>query len=636
MLLIVPGNEIVACGPFVFGPMEYLTYRICDKKYSETDNVYFISQTLESEDRETAVYLKLARACEAARNEINSPWYYPSRSCPAAAQLEDILDEALSYSGTKFKDRYALQAARAMMTLHYYERMIEWWQRIDTTIKEDAVRKNIRGYLARAYLEEGYADIALEIYYELGDLESIKYCLKKAGQAYEDVDVIEYAAKNCPDNPMILPILQRWLRNTSVLDGIRENKAVYERYLSICKTALASPHCTKPAVWLYTTAFLKEYIGEYECAGSLARNAEIASGPTVVKESARILKMIIDARIKPLDEKFEAQLLIDLKWLDDKIVSDIDEDIIKETSLFYRMQGNFSYYYWNDMLRKIILGCLVPRMIDAGRVPLALTLSNYADNRLLKLTHVRKSGQPIGSHDYSCAYFKMLDTIGIGNVISHSFKLFNPSSELEVFLSERCYKNYDYLNELIGTRFLREMEYSKAIPYLSRVSESYSQNMNVSQYFTRKPFATGFDFEVTEEHVQIPKYKLSFAREMVKYMRDMKLEYDTDKAAVAKVMAGIGIKSSFNSHPYGCWSLTNYSLSYYNRWYDSFKVKKAISDAETMIDEGLNDMIDPELAAIYNYKVGHYRIVTQKYRETCVGRRLLAMCDELRNWTETS
>lgn len=623
--------HLSACGPDFPEPAEeYLSYRVYDKDIPASENVYYISQTPESDDPETKAYLNLARRCEATRAEINSPWYYPSKACPGVARLESVLDEALAYSGERYRDRYALQAARAMMTLQRYGQMMEWWQKVDRTIEEDAVRTNIRGYLARACLEQGDLDEALSIYYELGDLESVKFCLVKTGEDIEDLDIVGYAARHCPDNSRILPIIQRRLRDPGVLAAIKRDDALYGRYLSICHDALASPECTKPAVWLYTEAFLKELVGEHDAARGAALRAGKAEGPDIVRESAKVLEMIIDARTARIDGAYEKKLLADLEWLDGKIMSDIGL-VADAPEAFDYMKLNLSYYYWNDMLRKIVLGNLVPRLIDSGRTPLALTLSNYADNRFLQLSGLRKNGRPINSFDYRCAYFVMLDTLDVGSVISHSYMLFHPEGKLETFLVERSYRNYDYLNELIGTKYLRAMRYSEAIPYLSRVSEQYSGNMNISYYFRRKPFATGFD-ESRLAQDPIPQYKLSFAREMAKYMRAIDSAKDPDQSAEAKILAGLGIRSSFDDDYLGCWALTKYVLSAYDDRYASFDSGEMSSRAEGMIEEGLEEIEDPELAARYHHKLGHYKTIVQEYGGTAVGRKVLAGCDEMTDW----
>ncbi|MBQ5861979.1 MAG: hypothetical protein IIW65_07565, partial [Alistipes sp.] len=51
----------------------------------------------------------------------------------------------------------------------------------------------------------------------------------------------------------------------------------------------------------------------------------------------------------------------------------------------YHLKINESFYYWNDMMRRILIAEVCPRMIKAGRTTRALQLANMADNRLLGL-----------------------------------------------------------------------------------------------------------------------------------------------------------------------------------------------------------------------------------------------------------
>ena len=68
-----------------------------------------------------------------------------------------------------------------------------------------------------------------------------------------------------------------------------------------------------------------------------------------------------------------------------KIADNITPKVRERTSEYYDLACNISYYYWNDMMRRIILAEVCPRMIVSGKTIRALQLANMADNRLLGL-----------------------------------------------------------------------------------------------------------------------------------------------------------------------------------------------------------------------------------------------------------
>lgn len=89
----------------------------------------------------------------------------------------------------------------------------------------------------------------------------------------------------------------------------------------------------------------------------------------------------------PYDSYYENRLFTQLKWLDLKIQSNIDDKVRYETARGYMLFNCESYYYWNDMMRRILLAEVCPRMIKSGKTTRALQLANMADNRLLNLVN---------------------------------------------------------------------------------------------------------------------------------------------------------------------------------------------------------------------------------------------------------
>lgn len=81
-----------------------------------TDNLFYI-YLKNTHDSELADFLSTAKELEKRRNEINSPWYYPSSrdSSDVTGDFQDIIDKCKSYTGTRIKDRYALQVVRALL-----------------------------------------------------------------------------------------------------------------------------------------------------------------------------------------------------------------------------------------------------------------------------------------------------------------------------------------------------------------------------------------------------------------------------------------------------------------------------------------------------------------------------------------
>ena len=172
---------------------------------------------------------------------------------------------------------------------------------------------------------------------------------------------------------------------------------------------------------------------------------------------------------------------------------------------------------------------------------------------------------------------------------------------------------------------MRSMRYSDAVTYLAKVSSDYQRRLNTYPYMERLPFKYGPERGTVRDN-----YKLSFARKMVAYESVIKSEVDQDKVGEAMVMMGIGIKSSFDF----CWSLTHYSKSEYNPWYEEKQNLANIDMAEGMIKKGLSKIRNRELAAECYRRIYYFKTIMEKFPDTKVGREVLEHCDNADDYKE--
>ena len=627
------------CGIWECPPSEYLLFRVSDSSQKRIPNIQ-IKQLTDSNDPEVKRYLEIARSCERLRSQYNSKWYYPTKEDDVVvSSLEEILSESLAYKGEKLRDRYALQAARAMFTLGRYSQMISWWEEMRGRLLDDAVRSGIEGYVAGALFRTGEQEKALEYYTEIGDISSIIYCLKMMDNYEGDRTILEYVAVNCPDNPYVLEILQEYVSRLELYDVFSENHGLTNACCDMCMKAVKNSN--DPTPWLYTAAFLKNQMGQPYVALNIIERAEEYDTSIFLKESIRVLRILVEAQIYPYNKAYESKLLEDLKWLDNKIQNNITERVKEETASIYSLKFCYSYYYWNDMMRRLILGTVCPRMTEAGKAPLALLLANYADNRLMMtvnkieiygkegqtyfigLEEYRKNPKYFNEFDFSNHYFRMLDSAPLNYLIQYESLLKSPSTAIERFLQSRSYLNDDYLMDIIGTRYIRDLKYGKAVEYLSKVSDGYQKRLNTSAYMYFDPF------EIKTHNAKTSStYKLNFAQKMVNYERSVQNSTDDDIKGGALIKMGLGIRSSFMSS----WALTHYSKSEYNPWFEDKYTLNKIAYANSLMEQGLMILKEPELAARYHQSLCQWRTAVEKFPETSVAEEIRTSCDNIVNY----
>lgn len=641
ILLLGSSIEGYSCWYGSYHPREYLLYRVYEpnSRFFYKNHYNEIPALENLGNPEVAKYMELAKCSEEIRAKQNSKWYYPSKGDKLIYTLEGIVDESLSYEGEPLRDRYALQAARAMFALGRFVQLKEWWSENGHNITNGVVKDNIKGYVAGAMFRTGEQEEAMGYYVQIQDFNSIVYCLKKMG-TYSSRQMLEYLAKHCPDAIILPELMQEYFRNIEY-EG-RDTRELNELY-RLCINAASSPHCTKPVIWLYTAAFLKERIGQPYIALNIINKAECFEASEYLEESLNVLKILVEAQISTYNKAYEKKLLDDLQWLDSKIVSEMCDPVASETVWGWSLKNSHSYYYWNDMLRKILIGTVVPRMLEAYKAPLAILLANYADNRLLyvvekylykdkspdptdydkTITEIRQSAA-FNMFDYSNYFFSLLDELDIAHLKTYKDLSKDPISDLEKFLCDRGYINEDYINDIIGTRYLRDMDYGKAEKYLSKVSKVYKSNLNVKEYFNRNPFS----FYPAKYNNQSEDYKLDFAKAMLEFERTIEKSSCLDSVGKAMVMKGVGIHSSFGY----CWALTHYGKSFYEPWFESDVIMGILNNSEKMISAGLKMIEDREVAAECYRILEQWEIITEQYPDTDVGKVVLSKCDRLRDY----
>lgn len=605
-------------------------------------------------DDEIVSFLALAKKCEKVRLERNSRWYYPTKEDEVNMSLEQVAETAMAYGGTRLMDRYALQAVRALYTLGRFSEMTSFWEGRAGYIPEGEVKDQAKGYVAGAYLKLGEKETALRMYQELDDVWSI---VENFGM--DGMSSLECLATYCPDSPKtrryIQDMVSRLEPDHTDPDGhvarMHESKVTghdIDGMIEICLRTPRQTNCRNKQLWFYTAAFLQDLKGDPESASMSLILAESSQGDEFMRESVKVMRIYLDAKLCSYDAAYEARLLSQLRWLDGKIRANITDKVRQETMDGYLLKQSFSYYYWNDMMRRVVLGEICPRMQERGMEVRALQLANYADNRLLDLVgkqmyqyydykekkYVEKYYKtmaeyrreaPENYYDYSNYFFRMADDVEVSKLVSYVGRLDNPTTQLERFLNDRGYTSRDYLYELIGTRYLRCLDYSNAVRYLSKVSRSYQGMTNVSYYMCRMPF----DLRQKDSKTIITDYKLSFAREMASLERTVRTSGDDDKVGAAMVRMGIGMRSSFGY----CWALTRYGKSVSDRWPEEPYTKYVEAKAVSLIWEGLSRIKDREVAAQAYLAAQAYRTVALDYNDTPTGKVVASQCDKYSDYS---
>lgn len=603
--------------------------------------------------RDTTIleFLHLAKSNEYIREQMTSPWYYPTMSFNARMSIEEIAEKAVAVKDMRLRNRYLLQAMRAFMSMEKYKECVEIWDNeLSKLPKNDIIRRLSEQYYVGALFHVKHSEKAVEYFAQNGDIGSILYCTDQIGKKVSPAEAISLICKYAPNSSKLPLMLHNFIRKIEPLcdlEGLtgpyKENedtKLLYTHCIEMGK----NPKVKNQAMWYYTAAFLADLKNDLENASKYISLAEKAKSSTLIDESIYVFKIYLDAKTSTYDSKYERKLHNQLKWLDKKIITNITDDVKSETSCGINLIYCYSYYYWNDMMRRILLAEVCPRMIKVGNTTRALQLANMASNRLphivnsvdffgedspLPIRVYRYTDSIFNEYDYSNHFFEMIDSLGAENALKYVANTSNPVSKFDRFLNNRGYTDSNYLYDIVGTQYLRNMQYAQAEKYLKRVDESIDAHLNVELYYN--PFSTKKTSKKASK-----RFKYDFAKKMNKLAKTIFSHKDPNIKAKAMFDYASGLLNSFDF----CWPLTQYykGEGFWNRvcikreWENDQYTKAATDEATKLFKLAIETATDTELKAEMEYALCNFRTVAEKYPNTIKGQLVRGACDKLSDY----
>lgn len=664
----------------------------------------FAKWLIDPNHKEDLDYILLAKEIEEIREYMTDPWYYPYDGDDEHARLNELMEICERHNGTRHADRYALQMIRLNFANRHYENCIGLWEAKIEKMPQNIVTDMAASYVGGAYNRKGNREKAIELFtrsQDIGSLINLKaWDCQEAKSDYKDFRIreLEYVFNRFPNSPLLAVKLQehvrkretfvyeyaewssrgsqdpapygtRWEGDSLVAD---DEHAFYDKLKKFAGRAISSKKCSQKAMWRYALAYLHYLDGNGSLSSTYLAQAESSKASPLIGESIRSLRMLMDASRADNSRIYQSRLLRDLKWLDERMAEDAKLNSVDDWQ--YDNKMNYSFFYWQDVVRKILLSEACPRIEKAGNTTLALQLANYASNRILQLSpqyrfyafepnestgqeefashtmhfdNFRKASPNLNSFDYSNQFFDWIDAATAAAADEYAMRIGNPKSELDTFLNARSYIDQDYIYEIVGTHYLREMNYDKAEQWLSKVAKGYQNRTNLAKdgYFKLDPFRYQSD---KKQYIKDKSdYKLRFAREMSSLEKLMASDTDPNIRANAKIRFAIGLRNSFGR----CWYLTQYGFQMgYSaeegnenwKWHRSddregFKdnpfAQKAYQKVDDLTARALAEFTDPEQAANAHLEMMNYKTLAATYPHTQAAARILTRCDSYRDYS---
>jgi len=468
--------------------------------------------------------------------DVNA-WDYKK---PSPKDLQQLLDEIdhLKTSGALTRRKTFLKM-RCLYALKDYQACQRLWDSFASKWEPSPLRNRAEGYIASIQFQKGNYDKALPLYFEQGDGESIRLCVNRMLESIS----IEREYQKDPDALILGYILEDYanyfyhasLDNSwSVGDeGYKIwSKVVTERenVLALAERVVSEGKAQDLQMWQAFIGFVQMTTGDNEAAYKSFTKAEQLRGNGVVKPIIR-------------DYKFCAALGMK------KQPKDMDNYIIDEIA-----------HYKNDSNGEVERGVLFSLYDDLlyNRLDNYLRAKGDATFTFLAESAVRNNFWELDGNGYTTQ-----QVIDLRNVVLNGGK----GNKLYSRLLPMCDLNADRMNELVGTRLMRDDKYEEAIPYLQQVSLDFIASQGITPFLMQRPMENvapfrrffwddGSDFDPSNTR----NTKLVFCQQVVSYKQQAAASNGEARAEAYYELAKLLFHGSASGD---WWAISQYSHSSY-------------------------------------------------------------------------
>lgn len=518
-------------------------------EFDESDNRIIVAARKKG-DTETLNYLRHLVKYLNNDGSDDCEWNYPTKEQLAQRKvaIQQVLKQAQAYKGTKYKNQYALLVMRCNMTAQNHQANITYWEKTASKLKDNVYKRWMKDIYAGALYNSGKKDKACEIYAELGDMTSIKYCMRKKRNLKGIKE--EYAAN--PNSPTLIFLVQDFVNNTQeTLDNgsdpeimrYVEATGIYENemndFIVFAGKVLDEKKTKSPAMWEAARGFVNYMAGNQDDAIRQLTNAQTLDGTQRMKDNARACLMLASIKSAKPDDKFFDYMLGEYKWLEQKAGYDNNH-----------MPADAHY---QDVFERVTYDALVPQYYQWGMPNQAIALLGMASH----------------NSEYTSEYSCQLDTLSSSEFEGFKYYLDNGTSNaFEKWVASYCSIDNVKFNDMMGTKLVREGEFQAAINYLEQVPLSYISDQGISYYMARKDYnkviwmKRQFLSFFNEENTPVKSNaKLQYCRDMVTLDNQIANSTGEERNELLYKKANMLYQAS---HKGDCWYLAHYQNGAYS------------------------------------------------------------------------
>ncbi len=518
------------------------------KEFDKSENA-LIKAAKKKGDTEMITYMRLLNKYLYNNGARDTEWNYPTKAQLANRKtvISQVKSQAMAYRGSKLKNQYALLVMRCNMTQKNHQANINYWNNTASKLKDSPYKNWMKDIYAGALYNSGQKDKACEIYAELGDMTSIKYCMRKKRNLQGIKE--EYATN--PNSPTLIFLVQDFVNNTQeTLDNNSdpelmkyvEATGIYQNdidgFIDFAGKVLKEGKTKSPAMWEAARGFVNYMNNNQDDAIKQLTNAQNLAGTQRMRDNARACLMLASIKSARPDDKYFDYITGEYKWLD-QVAG------VTETDKY----GNDPHYH--DVYERVTYDNLVPQLFKWGMPNAATAVLGMADEHCNQGEYAN-----VIEHFSSNEYEEFYSYLKNGEKFS-----LEKMAVSKINLPEVAF------NDEMGTKLLREGEFQAAIPYLEKVPLSYVQEQGIADYMARKDYNKEIwlkrqfispwkEFETEAKLTE--NAKLTYCRDMLTLDKEIANATGEARNQLLFKKANLLYQASYKGD---CWYLTHYAQS---------------------------------------------------------------------------
>lgn len=483
-----------------------------------------------------------------------------------------------------FKPRYEFLKIRSFGAIKDNEGVRKVWQRNSKKPMSEALRDRMQGYVGGVLYREGRYEEALDYFYNSGDQNSIEWCVEKLAGSDNLKRLYDYNP-NSQAIPFILQDFMNYLiASTQAGRYISKEDiggSVYDDYMleawgkriydvsaqqadmiNLCRRALEEGKTENPMMWATCLGVLQTIGGNYaEGLNSLRQAMNMPGNKNMAANLDNFMLWALMVNSGRGNDYVDKEFTTTLKTYYDKIKAEgkrLKKDY--KTPKNKRDENLSKFYAGNyNFLTNFFAVEGINHFKSLNQPERAMALM-----AMLSELPVPEYGKTFTNDLRDCIHKEK--TLALGYAFYKYIKDDNHSEELDKALHPYAKRQWNLVNDAIGTRLMREGKFEDALNYLSEVDGRWLNTQRIAPYIGEcyagwYNFAYGGKRESSEILQNSVNHKAEFCSNFIEKMNDYDKAIGNEKAKIALELAAYCHYAS----PEGAgWGMAQYEWSYYN------------------------------------------------------------------------